>query len=660
MVSVCVAGLVRYNHRCAGNCRAIATRMLRRVAGDGSYLRARDRRDGHGYVKEDPEFDPSNSSNFGGTIVVEVKKRPMGCIRYTHGENGKGAMVVKMYEKARYPGDPRGQIAVAGVKTSFLVKSIAGQSCVNWDFQDIMDLLEDSEGDYNATQEAKAEWEARPRKFQATELPATVEFVEYTGDLTAQATQPTRVVGKWYPRGGGYSEEQLEQERQRAQKEFPLPADYKGVVYSGPACLTDSWIQDFMKQQRNGIRLPKAMAYALVIDAIKELWKEKTMSEISVPPTESLTVCGDFHGQYWDLMNVFEWNGVPSPSNPYLFNGDFVDRGSWSVEIILTLFAMKIKDPLFMHLNRGNHELIEANLIYGFCGECCKKYDAGLFDLFSESFRYLSLCHLINKEIFVTHGGLPGPNPRQWLPGQSHDPEDAIPVNVSTLTLAEIAAVDRFTELQANSYKDAVGDPADDAAVETRIVIDLLWADPRGGAGYGPSYRKSRGIFMFGPDVTAKFCKDNGLKYVIRSHELKPLGWSQDHDELYTVFSAPDYMDTGGNQGAFLKLTNEAGKLTISPTSYGKVDHPKTPPMLWQEYMIAVNPHLTKKMKKKVGLLYDANGNITGEVSDLDQGDSDSGAGGMGAEWVDDDGSASFDPGQMSREQIEAKFDKFM
>merc|ERR1719188_2052749 len=343
------------------------------------------------------------------------------------------------------------------------------------------------------------------------------------------------------------------------------------------------------------------MAYEIVIDAIKELWKEQTMSEFTVPPGGKVTVCGDIHGQYWDLMSVFALNGLPSPTNPYLFNGDFVDRGSWSMEVILTIFAMKIKDPQFVHLNRGNHELIEANLIYGFCGECFKKYDGELFDLFSEAFRSLSLCHPINKEIFATHGGLPGPNPRLWLPGQTHDPEDAIPVNVSTLTLAQIAAVDRQTELQASSYRDAVGDPADKYAEETRVIIDLLWADPRGGAGYGPSYRKSRGIFMFGPDVTAKFCQDNGLKYVIRAHEVKSNGFLQDHPNLMSVFSAPNYLDTGGNKGAFLRLspTGAGGSLDVTPTSYAAVPHPDLKPMHHQEYITDNFPHLTRTMKKK-------------------------------------------------------------
>lgn len=216
-------------------------------------------------------------------------------------------------------------------------------------------------------------------------------------------------------------------------------------------------------------------------------------------------------------------------------------------------------------MNRGNHEMLEANMIYGFAGEVGAKYDLDLFNLFSESFRNLPLLHLINNEVLVVHAGIPGPRPRVWLPGQTHDPEDAVPVNARATTLAEIAAVDRYTELTPNSYKEAVDNaPRQEEKWETdsRMIIDFLWSDPRGGAGYGPSYRKSRGVFMFGPDVTEQFCRENSISLVIRSHEVKAEGWLKDHDTLMSVFSAPNYLDTGGNKGAFLQLTpGPGGKL---------------------------------------------------------------------------------------------------
>lgn len=99
--------------------------------------------------------------------------------------------------------------------------------------------------------------------------------------------------------------------------------------------------------------------------------------------TTNFTVCGDVHGQFYDLMNIFSLNGEPSESNPYLFNGDFVDRGSFSLEIILTLFAYKLVYPTGLHMTRGNHESKNMNKIYGFEGEVKHKLDSDVARLFT-------------------------------------------------------------------------------------------------------------------------------------------------------------------------------------------------------------------------------------------------------------------------------------
>jgi len=109
-------------------------------------------------------------------------------------------------------------------------------------------------------------------------------------------------------------------------------------------------------------------------------------------------VCGDIHGQFFDLCNIFELNGEPSEDNPYLFNGDFVDRGSFSVEVVLTLFAFMCLCPESLRLIRGNHETSAMNKLYGFDGEVRAKYNGKLADLFQEIFCCLPLVasyHLI-------------------------------------------------------------------------------------------------------------------------------------------------------------------------------------------------------------------------------------------------------------------------
>jgi len=121
---------------------------------------------------------------------------------------------------------------------------------------------------------------------------------------------------------------------------------------------------------------------------------------------EPLTVCGDVHGQFYDLLNIFATNGEPSEQRPYLFNGDFVDRGSFSLEVILTLFGYKLVYPTGLNLTRGNHESKNMNKIYGFEGEVKHKLDMNTARLFTVAFCKLPLCAVIEKKVFVVHGGL--------------------------------------------------------------------------------------------------------------------------------------------------------------------------------------------------------------------------------------------------------------
>eukprot|EP00929_Paragymnodinium_shiwhaense_P023483 TRINITY_DN1468_c0_g1_i1.p1 TRINITY_DN1468_c0_g1~~TRINITY_DN1468_c0_g1_i1.p1 ORF type:complete len:579 (-),score=134.64 TRINITY_DN1468_c0_g1_i1:305-2041(-) len=418
----------------------------------------------------------------------------------------------------------------------------------------------------------------------------------------------------WFPRLSCWTTADLAAEKTRVLSEVEGPgADYTGPRYESPASVTKDFIDQLIAMQEKGGILPKRDLMLMVIDIIEILGAEKTVGKVTIPSGSHLTVVGDLHGQYWDFMNLLKMTGHPSAETPFVFNGDFVDRGSWSIEVISVLLAFKLKDPSHVFMNRGNHEMLETNVLYGFCGEVAAKYGTDVFDLFSEAFRRLPLAHLADEKVLILHAGIPGPDPRIWIPGQTHDPTDAIPMTPATLpSLKDLENVERDLELSPDDYVGSLGPVTGDKdANDRRAIIDFLWGDPRGGDGYGPSYRRGKGVYMYGPDVSNKFCEANNLQCIVRSHEVKALGSRWDHPKVLTVFSAPNYLDTGNNKGAFLKLTKGDGAVNIEATSFEAVPHPDLAPMHWQEHITNNYPHLLRKMKKK-------------EIADFDEfGDSD-------------------------------------
>uniref|UniRef100_A0A8C6LSH2 Serine/threonine-protein phosphatase n=1 Tax=Nothobranchius furzeri TaxID=105023 RepID=A0A8C6LSH2_NOTFU len=175
--------------------------------------------------------------------------------------------------------------------------------------------------------------------------------------------------------------------------------------YVGPKLedgkVTVQFMKDLMDWFKDQKKLHRKCAYQILVQVKDVLSKLQSLVEITLKETEKITVCGDTHGQFYDLLNIFELNGLPSETNPYLFNGDFVDRGSFSVEVILTLFGFKLLYPDNFHLLRGNHETDNMNQMYGFEGEVKAKYTAQMFQLFSEVFQWLPLAQCINNKVLV-------------------------------------------------------------------------------------------------------------------------------------------------------------------------------------------------------------------------------------------------------------------
>lgn len=255
------------------------------------------------------------------------------------------------------------------------------------------------------------------------------------------------------------------------------------------------------------------------ISYIEELCKTVTdifLSEESVvslsPP---LTVCGDTHGQFTDTIRIFDVVGS-LPENQYLFLGDYVDRGSQSVENIVFLLTLKVLYPNRIFLLRGNHETEEISTVYGLRDECIKRYGFGLYSTFLKVFEAMPFAAIVAGQIFCVHGGICSEK-----------------CDIETLK-----AVKRPLDLN-----------------DSKIITDLLWSDPNDDVrGFQPS---PRGVsFLFGKDEAQNFMKLNNLSLIIRSHEFCSEGTAFPFGKdggVITVFSASNYCSTM-NSSAVLKI----------------------------------------------------------------------------------------------------------
>ena len=271
---------------------------------------------------------------------------------------------------------------------------------------------------------------------------------------------------------------------------------------------------DFLKclsQLKKGEQI-KENEIKIICDKVKEILHQEPNIQIVHCP---VTVCGDIHGQFHDLLELFKVGGY-TPDTNYLFLGDYVDRGCFSVDSVSLLLALKLKYPNRIYLLRGNHESRQTSQMYGFYDECFKKYgnNPGIWNTFMDLFDFLPLCALIENKILCLHGGL-SPNIQ---------------------TLEEINQLDRKQEL-----------PHDGP------MSDLLWSDPEEREGWGQSPRGAG--FVFGGDISSKFNFTNKLSMICRAHQLQQNGYQWSHENnVLTIFSAPNYCYRCGNLAAIMEI----------------------------------------------------------------------------------------------------------
>jgi len=258
------------------------------------------------------------------------------------------------------------------------------------------------------------------------------------------------------------------------------------------------------------VQIPEAQAKALCTAVRSVFLDQSALLELEAP----LKICGDVHGQYHDLLRLFEYGGFPPESN-YLFLGDYVDRGKQSLETIILLFAYKTKFPENFFLLRGNHECASITRIYGFYDECKRRYNIKLWKQFCDVFNCMSVCALIDEKIMCMHGGLS----------------------------PEISSFDQVRRLVR---------PTD--VPDTGMICDLLWADPdKDIAGWAEN---DRGVsFIFGPDVVTSFLQKQDLDLVCRAHQVVEDGYEFfAKRQLITLFSAPNYCGEFDNAGAMMSI----------------------------------------------------------------------------------------------------------
>lgn len=284
----------------------------------------------------------------------------------------------------------------------------------------------------------------------------------------------------------------------------------------------------FLKEhfRREG-RLHDYQVIKILNMAADVLKKEPNLLRVPAP----VTVCGDIHGQYYDLLKLLKVGGDPEDTS-YLFLGDYVDRGSFSIECLLLLYAYKVTYPGTFFLLRGNHECKHLTEYFTFKMECLHKYNKNVYKAACESFNALPLAAVMNNEFFCCHGGI--------------SPELKTPEDVNKFN--------RFREPPTRG-----------------LMCDILWSDPIEDYDDGDhdtafipnTVRGCSYAFTF--KAVSQFLQRNNLLCVIRAHEAQDAGYrtykkslDKEFPTVLTMFSAPNYLDTYKNKGAVLKYANNS------------------------------------------------------------------------------------------------------
>ena len=256
--------------------------------------------------------------------------------------------------------------------------------------------------------------------------------------------------------------------------------------------------------------------------SVREIFiHERTVINLTPP----LYICGDLHGQFTDLLRVFNSCRAP-PNSTFLFLGDYVDRGKQSIEVICLLLALKLRYPKNVYMLRGNHECVEMAEMFGFAAECKKKVSDSILYTFNEVFETMPLAAVVGKKIFCVHGGL----------------------SPSLKKIDDIAKIRRPTIIP-----------------DSGPIADLLWSDPSPSVGeWGPNNRGT--TYTWGIVAAKEFMNNNSIDMIIRAHQLAFEGYNKPFmpdERVITIFTASCYAGEYKNKAAYIFVDSEC-KVTIS------------------------------------------------------------------------------------------------
>ncbi|XP_068956817.1 serine/threonine-protein phosphatase with EF-hands 1 [Petaurus breviceps papuanus] len=355
----------------------------------------------------------------------------------------------------------------------------------------------------------------------------------------------------------------------------------------------------------------------VLIEVRKVLKKLPNIISITSAKSKELTVCGDIHGKLDDLFLIFYKNGLPSGNNRYVFNGDFVDRGQNSIEVLMILFSFFLVYPNDVYLNRGNHEDYLMNMRYGFTREIMQKYKqhgSKILHILEDVYTWLPIGTLIDEKILVIHGGISDTTDLNVLKLIKRNKMRSVLMPPLTQSPADL----KHGRISYDLPSPAMMDMEQLSKTEWDQIVNILWSDPRSKKGCYPNTSRGGGCY-FGPDVTDSILAKFALKMIIRSHECKPEGFDICHDgKIITVFSASNYYEEGSNRGAYLKLSHDntprffqyqSSQMTQGKTLHERVDLVETSAFrILGERMISRKSDLMKAFQK-------CDPNNTGKIS---------------------------------------------